>query len=253
MHFLLTNDDAYDAAGLAALREAVGSLGRVTVAAPRHPQSGQGHAVTYAAPIRVETLDRPGLGRVHVCEGSPADCVRLALTTLAEDPVDWVLAGINRGANLGVDVLYSGTVAAAREAAIMGCRAAAFSQYVRRDVEQDWERSTRWTAGLLRQMIARNLAPGVIWNVNLPLPGVAAPRVQATSLARISLPMAFEVVDDAGPAGRSYRYCGRYADRRGEPGSDVAAVFDSAISVTPLGLDPTEPTLLETTFDAPPG
>jgi 5'-nucleotidase len=250
MHLLLTNDDGYDAEGLTALYAAAAPLGRITVVAPRRPWSAQSHAVTYG-PIRVESVEHPAMGPVHVCDGTPADCVRLALTVLTTEPVDWVLSGINCGANIGTTMLYSGTVAAAREAAVLGSRGMAFSQYVRDEVDLDWERARTWVAHLLPQLLARHDAPGVTWNVNLPLSNVVSPRARVVPMTCASLPMEFEAVQTDVKGATDYRYCGDYSWSRIEPDMDVAAVFDGDIAITPIGLDATTPQLLDASFDSP--
>ncbi len=251
MHFLLTNDDGYDAGGLAALKAAVEPFGKVTVAAPRRSHSGKSHAVTYNEAIAVELTDHAGLGPVHVCDGSPADCVRLALTKLVSEPVDWVLAGINRGANLGVDVFYSGTVAAAREASIMGCGAVSFSQYVRRDVEVDWDRAQAWVSGLLPQFVRLDNHQGTIWNVNFPLSTTVSPAVRVVPLACDPLPMDFDAVEGEAAGVTRYLYSGDYSSRSAGPDTDVAVAFASDIAVTPIWQNATKSSLLDVSFDAP--
>ena len=245
MHFLLTNDDGYDAEGLATLRAVAEPLGRITVVAPRHSQSGCGHAATYRGPVRVRRLDDAGPVPVHVCHGTPADCVRLGLTTLTDEPVDWVLSGINRGSNLGVDVLYSGTVAAAREAAMLGSRAIAFSLCVREDVETNWARAAQWTADLLERLVRRDDKPPIVWNVNLPLSNAAAPAVHMAPMACAPLPMQFEGTAAEGDRTTDYLYNGNYFQRQAKPDTDVAVVFNGGIAVTPLGLDATDHSLLD--------
>src|SRR5262245_38934404 len=126
LELLLTNDDGIDAPGIEALHQAVEGLGRCLVVAPDSARSGAGHSVTTKEPILVRRI-REGW---HALAGTPADCTRVALTQLATR-TDWVLAGINRGGNLGADTYISGTVAAAREAAFLGRPSMAISQYVR--------------------------------------------------------------------------------------------------------------------------
>ena len=163
---LLTNDDGIDAPGLAALELAVAAWGQeVIVVAPEVCHSGGGHRVTTHRPLVVQTV---GPGRFCI-DGTPADCTRLALSTLCPDPT-WVLSGINAGGNLGVDVHLSGTVAAAREAALHGRRSLAVSQYRGRSAAIDWERASRWVARVLARIDRVALEPGEFWNANLPDP-----------------------------------------------------------------------------------
>src|SRR5215472_15434125 len=147
---VLTNDDGIDAPGLAALARAAAALGELTVVAPAAAQSGVGHQVTTDGPLRVEAR----ADRWYRVDGKPADCARLALTHFVPDAA-WVLAGINQGANLGSDIYTSGTVAAVREAALLGCRAIAVSQYVGRGGELDWELAARRVAPVLQLLLAR--------------------------------------------------------------------------------------------------
>jgi len=130
---ILTNDDGIEAPGLNALENALGSLGELVVVAPEYSQSEIGHQVTTKAPIRVRQIS---LSRYGV-SGTPADCARIALTVFHPD-ADWLIAGINRGGNLGADIYMSGTVAAAREAALLGIKAIAISHYVADNREVDW-------------------------------------------------------------------------------------------------------------------
>ncbi|HBY58400.1 MAG TPA: 5'/3'-nucleotidase SurE, partial [Solibacterales bacterium] len=157
MRILLTNDDGIDAPGLAALERACAGLGEVFVVAPAEQQSNMGHRVSAAIEV-AET----GPGRWSVA-GTPADCSRIALTTLT-GPVDWVLSGINRGGNLGADIYMSGTVAAAREATLLGYRAAAFSQYVRRGAPLDWDVAAGRVRRVMGMLFERELPPAVFWN-----------------------------------------------------------------------------------------
>ena len=165
MKLILTNDDGIDAPGLEALRRAVADLGTVILVAPEVEQSGVGHQVTDSAPIRVDEADPV---RVTVA-GTPVDCARVALRRIAPD-AGWLISGINRGANLGIDTFTSGTVAAAREAAALGCRAMAISQYVAKGAEVDWEVTRHHAAWVIRTLMETDLAPGSFWNVNLPHP-----------------------------------------------------------------------------------
>src|SRR5687767_3918721 len=163
MKFLVTNDDGIDTPGIAALQAAVQALGTPVIVAPAAPQSGVSHAVTYEAALRVEPR---GDGRFAI-HGTPADCARAGLLRLVPD-AKWVLSGINQGGNLGADVYYSGTVAAVREAVLHGWPGVAVSHYHREGLELDWPRATKWTAGVLAELLSRPPEPGLFYNVNLP-------------------------------------------------------------------------------------
>jgi 5'-nucleotidase len=227
MKLLLTNDDGIDAPGLAALAEAARRVGESVVVAPVAGHSGCGHRVTTDEELAIVEHDS---GRFAI-EGTPADSVRVALHTLAPD-ADWVLAGINAGGNLGVDVWHSGTVAAVREAVLHGKRGIALSQYRRRDREFDWPRTTAWTVPLLRELLARPAEPGSFWNVNLPNldPGAAMPEIVFCPLNPHPLPLSYRREGDR------LRYDGNYHDRRRDAGSDVAVCFGGRIAVTLIRL-----------------
>ena len=227
MRLLLTNDDGIGAPGLGALEEAARSLGEVVVVAPADVCSGCGHRVTTDMPFRVEER---GPGRYAV-EGTPADCVRVALHELAPG-VGWVLSGVNAGGNLGADVYHSGTVAAVREAVLHGLPGVALSQYRRRGEAFDWGRAARWVARVLGDLLGRDCPPGTFWNVNLPHPGPDAPEPEVVfcPLDPNPLPLTFRRDGDC------YAYCGDYHGRRRHPGSDVDVCFGGNIAVTRLSL-----------------
>jgi 5'-nucleotidase len=225
MKLLLTNDDGIDAEGLAALAEAAASLGSLRWIAPDSAYSGCGHRVTTDRAIR---LFRHGEGRWAI-DGTPADCVRVALAHLTPD-VDWVLAGINHGGNLGADVFHSGTVAAVREAVLHGKPGIAISHYRRRGEEFDWTRAARWTRRVLRMLLDRTQRPGTFWNVNLPHPGPESPEPEVVlcPLETGALPLAFRADGDC------LHYSGNYHERRRQPGTDVDVCFAGNIAVTQL-------------------
>ena len=227
MKFLLTNDDGIDAPGLEVLERTVREWGDVVVVAPAEVQSGVGHKLTTDRPIAVERTD-DGWYRV---QASPADCVRIGLTEIAPD-ASWVLSGVNRGANLGADIYTSGTVAAAREAALLGCRSLAISQYVAKGRPVDWEVTHRRAGPVLRRILAGELAKGEYWNVNLPHP----PTDGAVDLAFCAL--------DTEPLGVAYRkeegafvYEAVYQERPRQPGRDVDVCLGGRVAVTKLVLD----------------
>jgi 5'-nucleotidase len=225
MKLLVTNDDGIDAPGLAALAEVAAAHGSLIWVAPHEHLSGCGHRVTTDGPIR---LIKKNDARWAI-DGTPADCVRVALAKLAPD-VAWVLAGINHGGNLGADVYHSGTVAAVREAALHGKPAIAFSHYRKRGADIDWQRAQRWMAQVLAELLREPWTPGVYWNVNLPqlLPGAADPNVVHCPLEVGPLPLSFRQVEDA------LHYDGNYHQRPRVAGSDVDACFAGNISVTKL-------------------
>lgn len=163
MKIVLTNDDGIDAPGINSLRKVLGRFGEVIVVAPEYGQSGVSHRVTMRDPIMIRELDE---GRFMV-SGTPADCTRIALKLIVPD-ADIVFSGINLGANLGTDVYVSGTVAAAREAAFLGKRAVALSQYIGESKTPDWEISTLAAESLMDFIFGYEISIGSFLNINLP-------------------------------------------------------------------------------------
>ncbi|MFN7318637.1 MAG: 5'/3'-nucleotidase SurE [bacterium] len=172
MRIFLTNDDGIEAEGLAAIAQVLSEHAEVIVVAPRDHQSCCGHGVTTTRPLQV-IEQRPGWYSV---DGLPADCVRVGLLHLQIKP-DWVVSGINHGGNLGVDILMSGTVAAAREASLLGYRSFAISQYRNPAVHVPWELSALRGWGALQRIMHRSLERHWLWNVNLP--AIASSRLAA--------------------------------------------------------------------------
>lgn len=254
MHLLICNDDGLEAPGLEALYRAVRPFGEVSVVAPARERSSCSHAVSLRSPITVQETRHAEFGRAFAVEGTPADCVRVAVGGLIEQPIDWVWCGINQGANLGVDTFYSGTVAGAREAGILGLRAVVVSQYVRRPEPIDWEAATKLTRGLCEQLIALDGPQPAFWNVNLPaLDAGQPPTAVRTVPASIDpMPLQFDRTDSPDGSSRQYVYSGRYADRRAAPDTDVATVFAGAVAITPIGLPSTDISKLGISFHCPP-
>jgi 5'-nucleotidase len=221
--FLLTNDDGIDAPGLAALGQSLAGLGEGVVFAPDRCWSSQGHAVSTNRALRFEER---GQGRWAI-EGSPADCVRFGLQH-ARNRVDWVLSGINAGGNLGTDLAYSGTVAAAREAALRGCPAVAFSHYLRRDLPLRWDRASRWTAQILALLIDRGCEPGWFWNVNFPHLDSAKEDAEIVECLpdRAALPVGYRVEGNL-----AYLESDYHARPRGEA-TDVDHCFGGRITIS---------------------
>jgi 5'-nucleotidase len=240
MRILVTNDDGYLAGGLQTLAGAAAQLGDVHVVAPDREQSATSHSLTLHYPLRVR---RAGDG-VQVVDGTPTDCVMLAIGELLEERPDFVLSGVNHGANLGDDVLYSGTVAAAMEATILGIPAIALSH-----TGKDHDHLNEWAevlAALLGQLMKRADFPAeTLLNVNLPpvRPHQVA-GVRVTTLGRRAYMGSLTRAAD--PNGREYFWIGGGESKWwGGPESDFRAIHEGYISVTPLHLDLTNYRLLE--------
>ena len=164
MRILLTNDDGIFAPGLAAIYKRLTELGEVTVAAPASTQSGAGHSITYREPISYNTVDINGLFCGYSVQGSPADCVKLAVTELSREPIELVVSGINNGANVGINVYYSGTVAAAMEAAFNRIPAVALSLDVYE--QMDFDAAARYCMPLIKKLMP--LENTEVININIP-------------------------------------------------------------------------------------
>lgn len=240
MFILCTNDDGYLAPGLGVLAEAARALGEVHVVAPDREQSAQSHALTMHFPLRAR-LVREG---VHHVDGTPTDCVAVALGALLERKPDVVLSGVNHGPNMGEDVLYSGTVAAAMEATILGIPAVAVS-YAGRDPAH-LESYGPLLQALLPQLVHRGEFPAeTLLNVNLPPIDASTVRgVQVTRLARRVYVDSLTRAHD--PNGREYFWIGGGNVEWSAPeGTDFHAVNQGYVSVTPLHLDLTNHGLIQ--------
>jgi 5'-nucleotidase len=220
-------------------------LARISVVAPARGVSSAGHGVTDKRPIEVECRHVEPFGEIHIVDALPADCARLGLIELLDERPDWVVAGVNRGGNLGVDVFYSGTVAVAREAAFLGIPAVAVSQYVRAGLtEIDWSRAAEWTRDVLRRILAGSATSRPpIWNVNLPslAPTEDSRGVVVAPMALTPLDVQYRVASESrDERRRTYEFAGKYADRLTPEGTDVALAFGGHVTLTPLALDLTD-------------
>jgi 5'-nucleotidase len=240
MRILIANDDGYLAPGLAALVRACEGLGTIDVVAPEQNASGTSNALTLNRPLSVFEA----ASGYKVVNGTPSDCVHVALTGLLPQRPDLVLSGINNGANMGDDTLYSGTVAAAMEATVIGIPAVAVS-YTGDHYEEleGWEGVIRkLLEGLLRQP---DFPKHTLFNVNLPgCPPDEVKGIRVTSLGKRRYSESITRAND--PSGREYFWIGGGSVHwRGPDDSDFQAVRDGFISVTPLHLDLTNYRLLE--------
>lgn len=224
MKFLLTNDDGIEAPGLRLLAEIARDFGDVVVVAPDGVRSGCGHQVTNDRPLALTEV-RPG---EFACDGTPADCARLGLRHFARD-ADWVLSGVNDGGNLGIDVYMSGTVAAVREAVLLGTPGIALSQYVGRKDSVDWSSRASLLRGVLTQLLSSPPSDG-FWNVNFPIwePSQPVPRLIECNLDLNRHDVRFEPLDDR------WHYRGIYRDRPRTDGHDVDVCFAGNIALTRL-------------------
>ncbi len=234
-HLILTNDDSIHAEGMLALERALlGEGWQVTVVAPAEVMSMCGHRITTESPLRVTSMDE----RRYAVHGTPADCVRLALTSLCQRPPQWVISGINHGGNLGADMVVSGTVAAVREAAYAGVPGIALSHYKKRDLDFDWSFAAKCAVETVTELFADDsLAKGSYWNVNLPhvIPSEAIPERVHCEPSKCPLPVVFDELLSQGED-RLFAYAGVYADRERETNSDIDVCFGGRIAVSKLSL-----------------
>jgi 5'-nucleotidase len=231
MHILLSNDDGYLAPGLNMLADELSRLARVTVVAPDRNRSGASNSLTLERPLRAERL-RDDFYKV---DGTPTDCVHLALTGLLDSEPDMVVSGVNAGANLGDDVIYSGTVAAATEGRFLGLPALAVSLAARD--EYLYPTACKATARLIEHLLQRPLADDTILNVNVP--NIAWDRVRGFQSTRLGFRHKAEpVVQQRDPYQRKIYWVGPPgpAQDAGE-GTDFHAVANDYVSVTPLQID----------------
>ena len=234
MEFLISNDDGIEAIGIRVLADSMRGLGNVTIVAPDKNCSGASNSLTLDAPIRIKELES-GVFRVS---GTPTDCVHLALTgLLAEDP-DIVVSGINAGANLGDDVIYSGTVAAAMEGRFLGYPALALSLVFGDDSGHHYYDTAGEAASRLVRQLQRDPLPAdTILNVNVPdCPWSEITGIEVTRLGHRH--RAEPVVKTVDPRGREMYWIGPAgAEQDAGPGTDFDAIRRKCISVTPIHVD----------------
>jgi 5'-nucleotidase len=238
LHILLTNDDGIYAPGLRALLSELRKLGEIVVVAPATEQSAVGHSVTILTPLLAqEVFDDEGQRLGWAVEGRPADCVKLALRELMKEPPDLLVSGLNAGSNAGINVLYSGTVAAAIEGAFFNCVSIACSLDYVRATPPNFARGAKLARRVIEQIVAHQPANGSLFNVNIP------------DLERGSLRGIRTVPQNVAPYVETYD---RRVDPRGRlyfwsnpefgcpdphPDTDVSAMAEGWITVTPLQFD----------------
>ena len=240
MKILISNDDGYRSRGITALRAALGTLGEITTVAPDRNRSGASNSLTLDVPVRVFNIE-PGLYSVI---GTPTDCVHLSISGLFDASFDMVVSGINDGPNLGDDVLYSGTVAAAIEGRFLGLPTVAISLCTSSDSGQHFDTAARFARQLVSGLLRTPLESDLVLNVNVPdVPWDALRGVKATRLGRrhASEP----VIPAHDPRGREVFWIGAAGGGKDvEPGTDFDAIATGYVSVTPLTVDMTRHAVL---------
>jgi 5'-nucleotidase len=236
---LVTNDDGVTAPGLLALAQAMRNLGDVHILAPIQNWSGGGHVKTINRPLRVREVQMADGTIAYASDGAPSDCVALGLHGFIPQEIDLVVSGINPMPNLGHDVTYSGTVTAAMEAVIWGVPAAAFSLDSPENhlSVQDYCAASQVAKQVAQQILERHLPPSIFLNVNIPLLGIE--EIKGFNITRQGMRVYRDRLEKrTDPRGKPYYWIGGDAPTGiPEQGTDVGALADGYISVTPLQLD----------------
>lgn len=243
MQILLTNDDGIYAPGLAAMEQELARLGDVTIVAPAIEQSGVGHSITFLSPLMAKEAFDGDRRRGWAVEGSPADCVKLAIGEFCPRRPDLVVSGINGGLNIGINVLYSGTVAGATEGALFGIRSMAVS--LEYDERPKFDRAARLAVNLIEQIIDReDTRDQPLYNINIPTSALErAAEVRIVPMATARWPADFDERID--PKGRRYYWAmGTAPTAIGGELTDLEAIEQGFVTVTPLRVDRTEHVML---------
>ncbi|MCC6417505.1 MAG: 5'/3'-nucleotidase SurE [Gemmataceae bacterium] len=246
MRILLTNDDGVYAPGLRALRKELQKLGDVTVVAPVGEQSAVGHSITLLTPLLVqEVLDEQNQPMGWAVEGRPADCVKLALLELLRDPPDLIVSGLNAGSNAGINVLYSGTVAAAVEGSFFHCTSVAVSLEYTKPKPLDFPRAAGLARRVIEQILDQRPPGGSLFNVNIPSFDKGSIRgIRSASQNIAPYRETFDRRID--PRGRVYFWSNPdFSCPSPHPDTDVTALGEGYVTVTPLQFNLTHAVLLE--------
>ena len=274
MRILLTNDDGIDAPGIRSLHQAIQHLGDVHVVAPATVQSAMGHAVTFHRPLEVRAFpyEEPGGGssegngggdtngyRGYAVDGRPADCVKLGLRYLVpeaieerggEGGVEVVISGMNAGCNIGINVNYSGTVAAAREAAFLGLPAIAVSLHIGDPSKTRWEAAAHHARQAIDRVLQGPLREHTLVNINIPILDDDKEPCGTVVVPACTSPMDYEYTRvDPDATVRTYQRHDGLKFKRQSQNTDVARIFEGYITITPLHFDATDHEHLDTWRD----
>lgn len=244
MNILVTNDDGIDSPGIYALVMELRKLGTVHVVAPDRQQSAVGHALTVSSPLRATPFNREGEIFGYAVTGTPADCVKLGISTLLEQPPDLLVSGINHGANTAVNIVYSGTVSAATEGMMMGIPSIAVSvNSFSYDV--DCQPAARYAAIIARHISGTNLPAGTLINVNVP--AISSSDIKGIKITRQGTGNWHDTYERRqDPLGHDYYWLtGTYRPTEGETDTDDAAMCAGYVSVTPIRFQLTDDTFLD--------
>jgi 5'-nucleotidase len=243
MRILLTNDDGIYAKGIEVLHAHLSKDHDVVVVAPETEQSAVGHAITLTDPLRVKSINRNGAFFGYAVKGTPADCVKLAINELMNPPPDLVVSGINLGANVGINVIYSGTVSAATEGTILGVPAIAVSINTFRD--PDFRPAAHFARLLVRQVGEHGLPPHTSLNVNVP--AIPESKIKGVRVTRQGITRFVEKFDRrVDPRENVYYWqCGSTPPLEEDGNTDASALANDCISITPIQHDLTNYDFLE--------
>ena len=237
VQILLTNDDGIYAPGLAALENELKSIGDVCLVSPAMEQSGVGHSITFLSPLTAEPVYEAGVLRGHAVDGTPADCVKLGVFEFCPKPPDLVVSGINGGLNAGINVLYSGTVAAAIEGAFFGLTSVAVS--LEYDAKARYDVAANIAADLIRQILEQKSTQPQLFNINIPT--AATKSIQPVKVVPMGLERyGQDYIKRKDPKGRDYFWAsGDPPPGETEHETDVSALKHGNITITPLSYDMT--------------
>lgn len=235
MRLLLTNDDGIYAPGLQALYRELAADFQIDIVAPDSEMSAVGHAISLSSPLRVQAVHKNGTFFGYGVKGTPADCVKIAVQELLKEPPEMILSGINLGANVGVNVLYSGTVSAATEGAFLGIKSAAISLNTRFD--PDFRYAARFSREIIRFMKEHGLRDRTALNVNVP--AVPFPEIRGIAVTRQGLSRFMERFERrVDPRGNVYYWLtGETPVEDRVPDADAVALKENRITITPISYD----------------
>lgn len=235
---LITNDDGVTAPGIMNLVEAVKDLGKVVVVAPDKPQSGMGHAITIGQPLRLHKANVFGDIEAYSCTGTPVDCVKLAVDKILHRKPDLCLSGINHGANHSINVIYSGTMSAAVEAAIESIPSAGFS-LLDYSIEADFTGARKYVRMVVEKMLATQMEKHTVLNVNIP--AIPAEALKGFKLCRQAYAKYEEdFMERQDPHGRKYYWLtGEFVNFDNGKDTDVWALANGYVSIVPVQFDMT--------------
>lgn len=238
MKILVTNDDGIDAAGIAALAKSLSEIGEITIIAPRYEQSAVAHGITMHTPLRVHEYYKNGNLFGYAVEGTPADCIKIGIRNILKETPDLVVSGINHGSNTAINIIYSGTVSGAREAAIMDVPSIAIS--VTSHAVKDFDYAGKVAKLLAKKIDEHGLPLGTLLNVNVPdLPEPEIAGILVTKQGKSKWDDIYDKRID--PAGRDYYWLtGAMIKADTDIEFDQAAIMKNYVAVTPIHFDLTD-------------